>query len=99
MFGWEFPPHITGGLGTACYGLTKGLLTHGAEVLFVVPKTFGDEDQSVARIVNASDVKLSFTEENKKVMHHNHITGEYISSICNKCNLQFKYINKKAFKI
>ena len=25
MFGWEFPPHIAGGLGTACYGMTKGL--------------------------------------------------------------------------
>lgn len=25
MFGWEFPPHISGGLGTACFGLTKGL--------------------------------------------------------------------------
>ena len=25
MFGWEFPPHITGGLGTACFGMTKGL--------------------------------------------------------------------------
>ena len=25
MFGWEFPPHILGGLGTASYGLTKGL--------------------------------------------------------------------------
>ncbi len=25
MFGWEFPPHISGGLGTACYGLTKSL--------------------------------------------------------------------------
>ena len=24
MFGWEFPPHITGGLGTACFGMTKG---------------------------------------------------------------------------
>ena len=24
MFGWEFPPHIAGGLGTACYGMTKG---------------------------------------------------------------------------
>ena len=24
MFGWEFPPHILGGLGTASYGLTKG---------------------------------------------------------------------------
>ncbi len=45
MFGWEFPPHITGGLGTACYGMTKGLLKQGAEVLFVVPKAYGDEDQ------------------------------------------------------
>ncbi|MEI6274080.1 MAG: glycogen/starch synthase, partial [Phycisphaerae bacterium] len=25
MLGWEFPPFITGGLGTACYGLTKAL--------------------------------------------------------------------------
>ncbi|EKC62780.1 hypothetical protein LEA_11669, partial [human gut metagenome] len=25
MFGWEFPPHIAGGLGTACYGMTRGL--------------------------------------------------------------------------
>ena len=25
MFGWEFPPQITGGLGTACYGITKSL--------------------------------------------------------------------------
>ena len=25
MFGWEFPPHILGGLGTASYGLTKGM--------------------------------------------------------------------------
>lgn len=24
MFGWEFPPHILGGLGTASYGLTRG---------------------------------------------------------------------------
>jgi glycogen debranching enzyme len=27
MFGWEFPPHISGGLGTASYGLTKGMAT------------------------------------------------------------------------
>ena len=24
MFGWEFPPHILGGLGTASYGLSHG---------------------------------------------------------------------------
>ncbi len=60
MFGWEFPPHITGGLGTACYGMTKGLLKQGAEVLFVVPKAYGDEDQRAVRIVNASDVTVDF---------------------------------------
>ncbi|MCQ2264262.1 MAG: glycosyltransferase family 4 protein [Bacteroidales bacterium] len=55
MFGWEFPPHISGGLGTACYGLTRGLAHNGVEVALVVPKAYGDEDQSNARIVNASD--------------------------------------------
>ncbi len=60
MFGWEFPPHITGGLGTACYGMTKGLLKQGAEVLFVVPKAYGDEDQQAVRLINASDVFVDF---------------------------------------
>ena len=56
MFGWEFPPHISGGLGTACYGLTKGLAHHDTEVIFVVPKAYGDEDESAVRLVNASEV-------------------------------------------
>lgn len=56
MFGWEFPPHISGGLGTACYGLTKGLAKNDVEVIFVVPKAWGDEDTNIARFVNASDV-------------------------------------------
>jgi len=59
MFGWEFPPHITGGLGTACQGLVQGLAKEGVEVLFVVPKAYGDEDQSSARIVNAGDVTVN----------------------------------------
>jgi glycosyltransferase involved in cell wall biosynthesis len=59
MFGWEFPPHISGGLGTACYGLTKGLASLGdMEIVFVVPKAFGDEDQQTARILGAGDVYL-----------------------------------------
>ena len=37
MLGWEFPPYISGGLGTACYGLTRGLDEAGVEVLFVLP--------------------------------------------------------------
>ncbi|MEI7498801.1 MAG: glycosyltransferase family 4 protein [Bacteroidota bacterium] len=62
MFGWEFPPHITGGLGTACFGLTKGLVKQGVEVIFVVPKAFGDETKDGFRLVNASDVTLDFTQ-------------------------------------
>ena len=62
MFGWEFPPHIAGGLGTACLGLTKGLAKQGVEVLFVMPKASGDEDQSAAKIINASDVEALYNQ-------------------------------------
>ncbi len=58
MFGWEFPPHIAGGLGTACYGLTKGLAKHNVDILFVMPSASGDEDQSAVKIINASEVSL-----------------------------------------
>ena len=60
MFGWEFPPHIAGGLGTACYGMTRGLAQNDVSVIFVMPKAYGDEDQSFVRIVNASDVETTF---------------------------------------
>jgi glycosyltransferase involved in cell wall biosynthesis len=59
MFGWEFPPHISGGLGTACYGLTRGMSSiPGLNILFVVPKAFGDEDQSRIRLLGAADVSI-----------------------------------------
>jgi len=59
MFGWEFPPHIAGGLGTACYGLTKGLAKNHVEVLFVMPKASKDEDESYVKIINASEVEVN----------------------------------------
>lgn len=59
MFGWEFPPHISGGLGTASYGLTKGLSSiEEIEVTFVVPKAYGDEDQSAVRLIGAGDISI-----------------------------------------
>ena len=58
MFGWEFPPHIAGGLGTACEGIVKGLAHNGVETLFVMPSASGDEDQSATTILNASDVEV-----------------------------------------
>ena len=59
MFGWEFPPHILGGLGTASYGLTKGMsLQHDMEITFVIPKPHGDEDQSFLKIIGACNVPV-----------------------------------------
>ena len=65
MFGWEFPPHIAGGLGTACYGMTRGLARNGVEVIFVMPRAYGDEDQRFARVVNASDVETIGTRDHE----------------------------------
>jgi glycogen(starch) synthase len=56
MFGWEFPPHISGGLGTACYGLTHALLKTGTEVLFVVPVVRDSESEREDFLINASAV-------------------------------------------
>ena len=60
MFGWEFPPHISGGLGTASYGLTKGLTRiPDMKIRFVVPRAYGDEDQRKMQILGANDVEIS----------------------------------------
>ena len=59
MFGWEFPPHILGGLGTASYGLTKGMSQQAdMKITFVIPKPQGDEDKSFAKIIGASYVPV-----------------------------------------
>ncbi|MEA4936133.1 MAG: glycosyltransferase family 4 protein [Paludibacter sp.] len=63
MFGWEFPPHILGGLGTASYGLTKGMAEQGdLELTFVIPKPHGDEDQSFLKIMGACNIPIVWKE-------------------------------------
>lgn len=72
MFGWEFPPHISGGLGTACYGLTRGMASiPDLEVTFVVPKAFGDEDQSKIKIIGANNISLKYRKLNYNRFHKN----------------------------
>ena len=80
MLGWEFPPHISGGLGTACYGLTKGLAAHGVEVLFVVPRAHGDEDTRFAAVVGANQVVIEETvqEPSRRVPFERVEEGETI---------------------
>ncbi len=60
MFGWEFPPYISGGLGTACYGITKGLSVFpDINLTFVIPNAQKYGSQNRIRLIGASDVELS----------------------------------------
>lgn len=59
MFGWEFPPHILGGLGTASYGLTKGMSRQqDMDITFCIPRPYGDEDQSFLKIIGMNSVPV-----------------------------------------
>jgi len=69
MLGWEFPPHISGGLGTACHGIVNGLgKIPDTKVIFVVPKVFGDEKATNAVFAGA----------NKYLEHHSTIQNRRV---------------------
>jgi glycogen synthase len=58
MFGWEYPPHISGGLGTACQGLTEALVKKGHDISFVIPKAENEIQQKHFNLISASNVPL-----------------------------------------
>lgn len=55
MLGWEYPPHITGGLGTACEGLTMALARGGIDISFVVPALLGGEKAPHMTLIDSWD--------------------------------------------
>jgi glycosyltransferase involved in cell wall biosynthesis len=52
MLGWEFPPFISGGLGTACYGLTKAMSSIGTDIMFVLPRPVATPFSTHVRLVS-----------------------------------------------
>src|SRR5690242_2581156 len=52
MLGWEFPPFISGGLGTACYGLTKAMSGLGTDIVFVLPRPVSTPFSTHVRLVS-----------------------------------------------
>src|SRR4051812_20576291 len=52
MLGWEFPPFISGGLGTACYGLTKAMSAIGTDIIFVLPRPVSTPFSTHVRLVS-----------------------------------------------
>jgi len=57
MLGWEFPPFIAGGLGVACYGLTKALDRMGSEVLFILPRPVDKSHSSHIKLLSPDSSK------------------------------------------
>jgi len=57
MLGWEFPPFISGGLGTACHGLTRALATHNTDVLFVLPRPVESDATTHVRLLSPAPVR------------------------------------------
>lgn len=61
MFGWEYPPHVFGGLATANFGISEGLHAQGdVEITLCLPRPFGDEDHTYARIVAMNCVPIVY---------------------------------------
>jgi len=70
MFGWEFPPHILGGLGTASFGLTRGMaMQPDMDITFCIPKPWGDEDQSFLKIVGLCNVPVVWKDVSWDYVH------------------------------
>jgi glycogen(starch) synthase len=54
MLGWELPPHNSGGLGVACYYMSKALALQGADIDFVVPYQADHSDINFMRVHSAT---------------------------------------------
>jgi len=63
MLGWEFPPFISGGLGTACYGLTRAMSKLGMEITFVLPRPVSSQFATHVKMAGPNvGVKISGRE-------------------------------------
>ncbi|MHC4186852.1 MAG: glycosyltransferase family 4 protein [Planctomycetota bacterium] len=70
MLGWEFPPYISGGLGTACYGLTKAMDQLGVQVTFILPKPVEESYTTHVKLLtpeSISEEDIEFFREWKNI--------------------------------
>lgn len=81
MFGWEFPPFHSGGLGTACYGLTKGLSNNKVKVTFVVPRATDKSKAEFVNLLSAGDLSKVKVKEIKSPIVAYMTSDEYHKEI------------------
>src|SRR3954469_16176866 len=75
MLGWEFPPFISGGLGTACYGLTKAMSGLGTDIMFVLPRPVTTPFSTHVRLVSPrAGSPLAVTNTELRLDEFEHVT-------------------------
>ncbi|MBU0727952.1 glycogen/starch synthase, partial [Patescibacteria group bacterium] len=82
MFGWEFPPMNSGGLGVACQGIVEGLSHHGHEVYLVLPKV---------------SAEMHAGKPDKLNLLSAHKSGGHIESIEIPSSLYSPYVNSESY--
>lgn len=100
MFGWEFPPYISGGLGTACHGMTQALARLGTDILFFIPNIKGDSKgmDSHLNLRSASGTKVRRTissriEKVNRKLWEKRIAVRYVDS------LLFAYATQESYSL
>lgn len=69
MFGWEYPPHVYGGLATANFGIAEGLKSQGdVDTLLCLPHPFGDEDRNAAHIIAMNAVPMQWRNVSREYL-------------------------------
>ena len=95
MFGWEFPPHILGGLGTASYGITAGLAKQpDMHITFCIPKPWGDEDKSFMNIIGLSETPVVWRDVSREYVEQrlgNKMTPEQYFALRDHIYADFSY--------
>ncbi len=85
MFGWEFPPHMSGGLGTACYGITRALAEKGVDIDFVLPRMHGQEKLRMPQgfsMHQASGTRISWSHEQEEPHYQAQLIHSTSSETC-----------------
>ncbi len=90
MFGWEFPPHISGGLGTACLGLTSSLSKENIEILFVIPRASGEESAEKTTFISASTIPVPFDNGLQQFFHLSQVEPSIRHELLGMLTQQFK---------
>jgi glycosyltransferase involved in cell wall biosynthesis len=97
MLGWEFPPFISGGLGTACYGLTKAMSGIGTDIMFVLPRPVATPFSTHVRLVSPREGSpLASPSTEFRMDEFENVTFRTVNAQLNPYNTPADYAKRAA---